>query len=127
MIKIINENFLDDTIEEENDSEQYHDYKYFVGYSGVYLTDSPKEAIVKWFKEEKTNRGDCFIGALTENDAMDLIVFASNNKDLISNLHKKYNCPYKLDYIFNSIDSTIKTGHTYIAGMYDQVDPFSVG
>lgn len=104
-------------------------YSVLFGDYGFEEVDNPGRAISMWFQKEKTNRGDAAIIAYKKEDAKALIQWAYNNKDKISELHSKYDCPYKLDYILDSIDNHSNDDYKYfhegISG--DQIDPFSFG
>lgn len=114
---------------EDEDVVQHSDYTVLYGDYGTDYVDDPSRAIQLWFQKEKTNPSDVAIIAYKKEKAKALIQWAFNNKDKIKEWHTKYNCPYKLDYILDSIDKhstdDYKYFHDGLSG--DQIDPFSFG
>lgn len=107
-------------------------YTVLYGDYGYDDTDDPHKAINTWFIKEKTNSGDCAVIAFKKDDAYALVKWAHENKDKIQEWHSKFNCPYKLEYLMDSIEKHYSEGiegykyfHEGISG--DQVDPFSFG
>lgn len=114
---------------ESDDYSPKSKYSVLYGDYGFEEVDNPSRAISMWFQKEKANRGDAAIIAYKKDDAKSLIQWAYNNKEKIKELHSKYDCPYKLDYLLDSIDKhstdDYKYFHEGISG--DQIDPFSFG
>ena len=98
-----------------------------VGGYDSYNTNDPVAAITKWFELERSNPMDAAITAVNKGAAIDLLRAA--NPDLIEDLHVKYRCPYKLEYMLESIDRNFRNGYPhFLESEYgDQVDPFSYG
>lgn len=115
--------------EYEDDYTPSSKYVVLYGDYGNSPADDPRKAILTWFQKEKTNRSDVAIIAYKKEDAKALIQYAFNNKDQIKDWHAKYNCPYDLKYILDSIDKHSTDDYQYFhEGMSgDQVDPFSFG
>lgn len=121
----IRKSFREDSMDDFDRSR----YSVLFGDYGCERASTPEEAITLWFKHEKVDRGDVCIIAYTQEQAYDLIQWSHNNIDKIKKLHTKYNNPYKLDYLLDSIESKCnKKPSDFYVGMFgDQIDPFSVG
>lgn len=92
-------------------------------------TDSPATAVEAWFRIEMTHRGDAAIMCQKKDDAVRLLGWCDYNRDFIEDWHKKYKCPYKLDYILSQIDRQLEIACKYFheSEYGDQIEPFSYG
>ena len=87
----------------------------------------PSGAIKSWFALSTKYPTQVCIIPINEEASMELLEWASYHPDAIGTWHLRSKCPYKLDYILNSINRQIGRGYSNIKFYPDQLDPFSVG
>lgn len=92
------------------------------------ITD-PAKAIEQWFKIGAKHRTGTAITATKKSDAIALVTWADKNQDKITEWHKKYGCPYKLDFLLKAISDQVrrKCSSFYESEYGDMVYPFDVG
>lgn len=92
------------------------------------ITD-PAKAIEQWFKIGAKHRTGTAITATKKSDAIALVTWADKNQDKITEWHKKYGCPYKLDFLLKAISDQVRRKcSSFYEGEYgDMVYPFDVG
>lgn len=62
-------------------------------------TSDPAKAIEHWFKISRQAKMLASIHTLKEADGIKLFKWAAANPDKLTEWHKKYNCPYSIEYI----------------------------
>lgn len=80
-------------------------------------TSDPGKAVEHWFKICRGAKMMASIHTLKEKNGVDLLKWASQNRDKITAWHKKYNCPYQLEYILHGVDHAATSGRIY--GFYE--------
>lgn len=119
--------------EEANDDSEWSPYskgKYCVsgGYTLKY-TDDPQTAISYWFRFQKKYPTDVSISCAKRDEAVALCKAAT--PELLTELHEKYGCPYKLDWLISEAQKKVADGQKYFyEGKYgygDTIHPFGVG
>lgn len=92
-------------------------------------TNDPKKAIEAWFKLGQDAPMDTAIMSKTKADAIELNKAAT--EEYLTDLHSKYRCPYKLDYLVDEAAKKVADGQRGFYedkyGYGDSVHPFSVG
>lgn len=90
---------------------------------------SPAKAIELWFKIEAEHPLNTDISAYKKADAIALITWAHENQDKITEWHKKYGCPYKLESMIAAIERQFNNGcKSFHENEYgEMIDPFCIG
>lgn len=122
----------DDDESEWDEWDPYQGHKYMV-YGGEHQAnqafDDPKKAIQCWFKYQGDAPMDVSIMSKTKADAIELVKAATSQ--LLTGLHAKYKCPYKLDWLISEAEKQVENGcRSFYEGSYgygDSVHPFGVG
>lgn len=103
--------------------------------AGDYIIDeergisSPAKAIELWFKIEAKHPLNTDISAYKKADAIALITWAYENQDKITEWHKKYRCPYKLESMLAAIERQFNNKcKSFSESEYgEMIDPFCIG
>lgn len=117
--------------ENEDEWDPYKGKKYKVvgeDYEDNVYTDDPKEAIEAWFKLGEKAPMDTAIMTKTKASAVELVKSAT--EELLTSLHSKYKCPYRLDYMIQEVQKKVADGQKYFHELRDYGDsihPFGVG
>lgn len=90
-------------------------------------TNDPVVAIKAWFKFEAAAPLDAAIFTTTKAYGVELLKAAT--PELLSELHAKHDCPYRLDYMIESVEKKINDNcRGLIEDKHgDQIHPFSFG
>lgn len=93
-----------------------------------FYADSPYSAIVAWFRGQSKYPGDCAIMTRTKADALNLLDI-SNDEEFIYEYTKRYNSPYKVDWMMKAIQDNLRNNaRGFDEGEYgDQISPFTYG
>lgn len=83
-------------------------------------TSDPAKAVEHWFKICRKAKMMASIHTMKEADGIKLLKWAASNPDKVTTWHKKYNCPYNLDYILDKSKQVADSGR--IAGFVDTSD-----
>lgn len=115
---------------DEWDPYQGHKYRvYGNDYQANQAFDDPEKAIQCWFKYQKDAPMDVSIMSKTKADAIELVKAAT--PQLLTRLHARYKCPYKLDWLISEAEKQVENGcRSFYEDKYgygDSVHPFGVG
>lgn len=111
-----------------NESYTVGTYSIMTGESGKDTRFSdPAKAIEQWFKLNKTHRTEVAIMPASKSEGTKLLKWASEHNDLIKKWASQYNCPYKVDFLLNSINSKASNDKSGMDWDGDQCEPFSFG
>lgn len=115
---------------DEWDPYQGHKYRvYGNDYQANQAFDDPEKAIQCWFKYQRDAPMDVSIMSKTKADAIELVKTAT--PQLLTGLHAKYKCPYKLDWLISEAEKQVENGcRSFYEDKYgygDSVHPFGVG
>lgn len=90
-------------------------------------TDNPKKAIELWFSIGQKFPMCTNIRAKTKADAIALLREAT--PEYLTELHDKYKCPYKLEFLINSVSHSLSGNcYDFYENEYgDSVSPFCCG
>lgn len=83
-------------------------------------TSDPAKAVEHWFKICRKAKMMASIHTMKEADGIKLLKWVASNPDKVTTWHKKYNCPYNLDYILDKSRQIADSGR--IAGFVDTSD-----
>lgn len=83
-------------------------------------TSDPAKAVEHWFKICRKAKMMASIHTMKEADGIKLLKWVASNPDKVTTWHKKYNCPYNLDYILDKSRQVADSGR--IAGFVDTSD-----
>ncbi len=108
----------------------YQEGKYLVtfGEGGAEHSDSPEDAITRWYRAEKLHPLDAAIMCETRAQAVELCEAAT--PELLTALDAEYGCPYKLSYMVGEVEKKVADGQKYFhehEGFGDTVHPFGFG
>lgn len=89
----------------------------------------PAKAIELWFKIGAKHPLNTDISAYKKADAVALITWAHENQDKITEWHKKYGCPYKLESMIAAVERQFNNGcKSFHENEYgEMIDPFCIG
>lgn len=87
---------------------------------------TPKTALEEWFKLNKKHPTCTSLRPQTNEDAREVLKWASNNKDEIKAWATRYDCHYKIEYLLKSIDDGLNK-EKLISWEYDELFPFCMG
>ena len=90
-------------------------------------TDDPRKAIELWFRIGQKFPSCTDLMTATKSDACKLLEEAT--PEYLTELYGKYKCPYKLDYLIDSVSSSLSRGcgSFYESEFGDSIYPFSCG
>ena len=88
--------------------------------------DTPKTALEEWFKLNKKHPTCTSLQPQTNDDAREVLIWASKNRDIIKSWTTRYNCHYKIDYLLKFIDDGLNK-EKLISWEYDELFPFCMG
>lgn len=114
----------------------YQGHTYMISGSDEYgnndscLLDSPLSALMAWFRIGAKFPTGTSIQCKHKSDAVALCETAISHKQSLTELHQKYKCPYKLDFIFEQAEKKVSDGCKYFhehGDFGDSVYPFDIG
>ena len=89
------------------------------------IVDSPEEAIRCWIEYSAKCPMETGIWARTKEDAEDLLAYSRANEEKIREMHARYGCPLKIDYMIDGIRKPLSGFLEWEYG--DEVFPFCQG
>ena len=87
----------------------------------------PEKAVLAWYRTGKKYPACAAIQADNEASAFKLLEWADRNQDKLEAYAKEYRCPYKPDYLKESISGYVRRGKSSMMWEYDMVSPFDIG
>lgn len=97
------------------------------GSGDIEYTDDPVQAITMWFKLSRRYGMNTCITTTRRTYALELLQAAT--PELLTKLHNKFKCKYKLDWLIDAVKRQLDSGARtfYENDLGDMIHPFDVG